>query len=518
MLNLTFGQLFSQSNSVEAFEKEYVDWYNKDYKNDKITGASVDKAYELLLKDLTPEKTVIVAVIDGGVDINHEDLEGKIWFNEDEIANNGIDDDNNGYIDDINGWNYLGNSNGDNISFENMEITRIVKSQNEESEFYKEALDLYNNEYKKYTTGIKNLEKLENNIKGAQDHIQKITDIEVKNRKDLKNLPSGNTEIQRAVKYLKKMYKRGISLEELEDYLTHCHEQVDYYLNKEFSPREMVGDDPTDITDTHYGNNIVNGPTSFHGTFVAGIIAANRNNDIGINGVATNVKIMALRVVPDGDERDKDVALAIRYAVDNGADIINMSFGKTLSPEKRFVDDAVKYAEEKGVLLVHSAGNDGSDNDSKRVYPNCHYLDGGFAKNWITIGASAKARNKEIAAVFSNYGKESVDLFAPGVDIVSLDTMNTYKKGSGTSFSSPVVSGVAALVLTYYPHLRAEQLIDILTHSIYPVSKPKKVLKPNDNLPKREKVKFSEICANGGIVNAYNALNYAKENYSIPEK
>jgi len=503
----------SQGKTIESFNKEYLNWYNKDYTGDKIVGASVDRAYNELIKDLKPKKTVIVAVIDGGVDIYHEDLKGKIWVNEDEIPNNGIDDDNNGYVDDVNGWNFLGNKDGQHVSDETLEITRIVAAGDESNEFYEKAQNLYDSRFKKYDVQVKNIERFMENIKKAQKDIEESTGVKVSGLEDIKKVPSGHPEIVNAVKFLKKKYKAGFTEDGLNEYLDYCKEQLEYNLNKDFDGRKIIGDNPTDINDTDYGNNIVHGPTSFHGTFVAGIIAANRDNSLGINGIATDVKIMAIRCVPDGDERDKDVALSIRYAVDNGADIINMSFGKSISPNKKFVDDAVKYAEEKGVLLVHSAGNDGSNNDVTEVFPNCNYLSGGQAKNWITIGASSKNKDKELPAGFSNYGKKSVDFFAPGVSIVSLDTMSTYSQGSGTSFSSPVVSGVAALVLAYYPELKAEQLIEILENSIYAVDKPKKVLLPSEERGKRAKVSFTDLSKKGGVVNAYQALLYAKEKY-----
>lgn len=285
---------------------------------------------------------------------------------------------------------------------------------------------------------------------------------------------------------------------------------LDYRLNTSFHPRDIISDNPEDIDDMDYGNNNVKGPTAEHGTFVAGIIAANRQNSIGTDGIAEQVEIMVLRAIPNGDEWDKDVALAIRYAVKNGANIINMSFGKAYSPQKHFVDDALKYADEQNVLVIHAAGNDAENLDEKERFPTNNLTDGVEAKNWLTVGASTHKLSKELCGVFSNYGPEEVDLFAPGVNIISLSPENSYEMNDGTSFSCPVVSGVAALVWSYYPHLTAMQLKDILLNST--VRYPKQtVYYPNIETSTKSKTKFSSLSKTGGIINAYEALKLAEK-------
>lgn len=511
---VAFAQgLYSQGKTIDKLDPDFIDWFNKDMDDDKVMGSSVDKTYHYILQDMKTRKTVVVAVIDGGVDINHEDLQGKIWVNNREIPDNGIDDDNNGYIDDIHGWNFLGNASGENVSYENTEVTRILKAGDESNKLYTKAKIIYDKELAQAKVSISNLEKVEELFKASKEIIKNETGVDVTGLVDLEHITSTSKMVKRAKKWLLKRYKVGFTEEHLAEYKKYFLDQTEYYLNKDFSPRDIVGDDPSDINCVGYGNNDVVGPDASHGTFVAGVIAANRNNKIGVNGVATDVKIMTLRAVPDGDERDKDIALSIRYAVDNGAQIINMSFGKFLSPNKAFVDEAIKYAEEKGVLLVHSAGNEGTNNNTIEVFPNSHYLSGGMATNWVSIGASSKLKNKELVADFSNYGDVTVDFFAPGVDVVSLEPENSYSMGSGTSFSSPVVSGVAALILSYYPDFTAEQLIDILYKSTLQVNKPKKVWQPGLESKKREKVAFNDLSKNGGVVNAYNAFVYIHDTY-----
>jgi subtilisin family serine protease len=504
--------LFGQEKNIQSFKPEQINWYNKDIKTDKTLGTSVDKTYSTLLPGLTPRKTVVVAVIDGGVDIHHEDLKGKIWVNADENPGNNIDDDKNGYVDDIHGWNFIGNKAGENIKYENYEFTRLLRQENYEN--YKKAKEEYEKEYSKRMKEKNDLDRFEEVYNKAKSIILENAGINVSSKGDLEKVTSGKPEVKWAKDFLSKRYKMGFTEEVLNQFRKQNDEYLRYYLNKDLNARNLIGDDPSNLDDNNYGNNDVKGPRSEHGTAVAGLIAANRNNGIGIDGVASNVLIMSIRTTPSGDERDKDVALGIIYAVDNGADIINMSFGKQFSPQKEMVDKAVKYAESKGVLMVHSSGNSGENIDVVESFPCPVYKDGKKATNWITIGATEKELSKKVPAVFSNYGAKNVDLFAPGVDIVSLDTSSTYSMHSGTSFSAPVVTGVAALLLSYYPDLKPEQVIEILKESSYKVMKPKMVLVPTLESEKRPKTSFKQLSQSGGVVNAYNAMELAKNKYA----
>ncbi|MGB0882214.1 MAG: S8 family peptidase [Vicingaceae bacterium] len=508
---LSIPVCFGQASSVEELKDANINWQNKDLKTDATAGVSVRKAYLDFLKDKKAKKTVVVAVIDSGVDIEHEDLNGKIWTNKKEIPGNRIDDDKNGYVDDINGWSFLGHSSGKNINEENLEFTRIVKRGEKDNPLYAAAKKEYDAELKSKKATLESLEKAASKYNEAVETIKTATKVEVSSLEDLEKVSSEDSNVISAKNFLSKRYKAGFSMKGLQSYIDYIDKQVNVYLNLDFNPREIVGDDPYNMEDRNYGNSDVRGPAATHGTFVAGIIAANRNNGIGIDGIADNVQIMALRAIPDGDERDKDVALAIRYAVDNGADIINMSFGKTYSPNKKFVDEAVKYAEDNNVLLVHAAGNEGKDIDIHTKYPSNLYEDGTWVKTWLTVGANSADANMNLPAIFSNYGAKNVDLFAPGVQVVSIDTGSTYNKMNGTSFSCPVVAGVAALVLSHYPELTAVQLKDILKETVMPVKKPKKVYVPGRGKKEREKTKFRKLSNTGGIVNAYAALELAEK-------
>lgn len=523
-------KLIAQSHegvSLDSLDKNYLNWYNLDPITDKIQGVSVDKAYKEVLAGKKSKKKIVVAVIDSGVDIEHEDLQGKIWVNADEIPGNGIDDDNNGYIDDVHGWNFIGNVKGENIVVENLEYVRIYKNLNPIFKEVKSIDDLsesskndynvylkckkkYDDEIKKYTTEKNNLSAFETRIKDAERTIKNEYGRDSISLDDIKNVKITGQYTVNAKNYLLYIYSHGFSKDDLVEMKEENDLFLEKHLNIEYNPRNIISDNVEDINDNKYGNNDVKCVRSDHGTCVSGIIAANRNNNIGINGIAENVEIMAIRTVPKGDERDKDVALSIRYAVDNGANIINMSFGKDFAPQKQFVDEAIKYAEERNVLLVHAAGNDAVNIDIDDRYPSNRLNDTIKAKSWITVGASSKDLGKNFCGVFTNYGQYNVDLFAPGVKLLSLYPENKYLIANGTSFSCPVVSGVAALVWSYYPELTAIELKDILLKSS--IKYPKlKVYYPNFTSPKKKKTKFNSLSNTGGLVNAVEALKLAEK-------
>ncbi len=516
--------VFNAQNS-----KRPDNWFNLDASTDKVNGVSTERAYKELLKD-KKSTTVIVGVIDSGVDFEHEDLKGVMWTNPGEIAGNGIDDDKNGYIDDIHGWNFIGGKDGSNVNEDNLEMTRLVRRYKEkydgktEADFKtkqeKEELKVYNEAKKEYTSkkeadqakydtyanlhsGLKNI----NDAIKKEQNVDKVTLVELQ-----KYNPEDKTAKQMKAFAENNLMKSG-KFATLDEGIEAVYEGVDYFkknldyaLNENFDPRGIVGDDYNNPNERYYGNNDCNGPDSFHGTHVAGIIAASRNNGVGMDGVAADVRIMAIRAVPNGDERDKDVANSIRYAVDNGAKIINMSFGKKYSWDKKVVDDAVKYAQSKGVLLIHAAGNDNEDIDQVTHYPCKKFENKGEATNFVDVGALSWKPDTHMVAPFSNYGKKTVDIFSPGVDIYSTTPKNEYKDASGTSMASPVTAGVAAVLKSYYPALTPEQIKKILVKSSSKTYKGKKVIKPGT---KDELVKFEKLGKNAGTVNLYEAVKMA---------
>ncbi len=513
-------------------------WFNLS-PADGAEGVRSEETYKTF--GMPQSEDIIVAVIDSGVDVNHDDLQGKIWINEGEVANDGVDNDGNGYIDDVFGWNFIGGANGmatieADASLKNG--IRLIKG-NPAAQIDADTLEITRElvRMKQMKTSLSNvgrelseadaayLAELEAEVGAAVEEAKQVVTtysarlktykaaeavlksagVSTMSLEAIRALESSDPAVLEAKKTMIQLLSSNLTEARINRILDSYSDQLQYYYNENFNPRSIVGDKYYDFETKNYGNNDVIGPDSGHGTHVAGIIAATRDNALGIKGVATNVKIMAVRVVPNGDERDKDVAFGIRYAVDNGAKIINMSFGKAFSPFKtKIVDAAVKYAESKGVLLVHAAGNSNQNNDTARNFPN-RRINGGEASNWLEIGASSFEKGASLPATFSNYGKKSVDIFAPGVDILSTVPDNKYDTFSGTSMASPAAAGVAALLLSYDSSMDAEAVKSLMidTSRRYPKLKV--------NLPgTQEKVLFSSLSLYGSIADVFEATKSLK--------
>jgi subtilisin family serine protease len=498
-----------------------LNWQNLDLKSDTVFGISTEKAYKDLLQNKKSVK-VVVAVIDSGVDINHEDLKGIIYQNTKEKLND-IDDDKNGYTDDIDGWNFLGGKNG-NVEFETLELVRLIRAM--QPKYEKISLDSLSKEdevnYIKYLNMKSSLnsqygdamDKL-NGIYGFKMVLEGILKVIGKENPVLSDFETfmpdkeGEAQVKQIVIDVLKDGMPFIEFKknEIDEAFKYYEEKVKYQFNINYNPRNIVGDNEQDDNQRIYGNKDVIGPDATHGTHVAGIIAALRDNNLGVKGVANHVLILPVRAVPNGDERDKDVANAIRYAADNGAKIINMSFGKGYSQNKKIVDDAVKYAISKDVLLIHAAGNENANLDKGGNYPTKTYEgNNGFAAAWIEVGASGPLNDSTLKASFSNYGKMMVDVFAPGVQINSTTPLSTYELQDGTSMAAPVVSGLAALIRSYYPNLTALQVKEIILKSVVKVNTMVNVV-VDGNV---KKISFSDLSLTGGIINTYNALKLAE--------
>ncbi|MGM0588528.1 MAG: S8 family peptidase [Bacteroidota bacterium] len=521
--------------SKEAAEKPAENWHHQDHKDSPYPGISSEKAYDSLLQGKKPKKEVIVAVIDSGIDIEHDDLENIIWVNEDEIPGNDQDDDDNGYVDDVHGWNFIGGPDGENVSKDSYELTRqytrlkqtfskldttsLNPKQQENFNYYKKLKEIYIRRVKNVVSQYNSILSFENALTSAQDVLANYygtTDYSIEQVKDLK---TESQQLAYAQNITMHAHENDIDSTLLAEEKKRVYELAKYTYNPDFDTRHIVGDNYDDKTERFYGNPDVIGADARHGTHVAGIIAAERDNKIGMNGVAVNTRIMPIRTVPDGDERDKDVANAIRYAVDNGADIINMSFGKSYSPYKEVVDAAIQYADSMGVLMVHGAGNDGDDSDQEPNYPTDIYgstldgptFEGPTASLWISVGASNWERGENMVANFSNYGQKTVDVFAPGMDIYSATPENNYEQFSGTSMASPVVAGTAALIMAYYPDLTPHQIKQIILESAIRHT-DQQVIVPGSNGEEEEtKSTFGKLSVTGGVVNAFEALKMAEE-------
>lgn len=535
---LFLGLMLAGLSSLAQTSAVPNSWHMMDKEADGYSGVSADKAYQFLKSKNIKSKTVLVAVIDTGIDTLHEDLKTILWKNPGEIPGNKKDDDGNGYIDDVHGWNFLGGKDGRNVTIDSDERGRVyygLKDKWDNKEVDRSKLsktELY--EYEMFL-------RAKAEIKGPDTKEAEFSDVDVPALRLLhENLVSSDSILKKAMGkesytgreldlYTTKSFSERRAKSELiglmktnnmldqtnKEFIGGLVEYIEYIEGEQRKAqakmkapknyrKDIVGDDENNFNDRNYGNNDIMADFSMHGTHCAGIIGAVRNNGKGMDGIADNVRIMVLRVVPNGDEHDKDIALAIRYAVDHGAQIISMSFGKGYSPQKQWVDEAFAYAESKNVLLVHAAGNDAKNVDIAPNFPNPVYINGGRAGTHITVAASAEPKSGSYTASFSNYGKKEVDVFSPGVNIYStLPGGNNYGKLSGTSMAAPLVAGIAALTLSHFPTLSAKQLKYVIEKS---AQKPtEKVSKPGTD----EKVDMSELSRTGGIVNAYEAVKLA---------
>lgn len=529
-LNATFNIKNAKGERIkhrlERKKEEAGIWATLDSALDKIEGTSTEKAYKAF-KVPSKGKPVIVAVIDSGIDINHPDLKGHIWSNpackggEVEVV-----DDGNGYKNDCHGWNFLGGYDSEgkirNVGATTLEVTREyvrLKKLSESGQmsasdaalFAKVSADFTSQRDQKVALYDRYLvfQKAFKTLKDAGLTAETAAGVDAVDE-------TGNEEITQAKILVKKLLERGVDSAYVEMAVGELSEGVLFQFNTSFDPytagttQTIVGDNPAIMNEKGYGNTDVTGPDASHGTHVSGIIAANRANRIGIKGQARNVLIMPVRAVPNGDERDKDIANAIRYATDMGAQIINMSFGKPYSPQKSYVDEAMAYAASKGVMLVHAAGNDGKNTEStENNFPNKKLsttsTPDAEVSTWIEVGASSKEKGLNLPADFSNWGKTSVDVFAPGVGIVSTTPNNTYSSFNGTSMASPEVAGVLALMLNVFPNATPDQLKSALFNTVTKYD-GLMVAQPADGAGEGEIVAFDSLSKTGGVVNAYRAL------------
>jgi len=487
---------FSVTQAVAQNASIQQQWQHADAKTDGLVGVSAAKA----LKEFSPASgtfsPVVVAIIDSGTETTHPDLKNNLWTNPGEIAGNGKDDDNNGYIDDIHGWSFIGGKNGD-VEKDNLEFIRVykmysamfpegqaIKGKEKEFELYTKLKKDYETRLAGAKADVEEYENFSKVYRSAKRYFTKNIgeDYTIDEVKDFKG--EGDS-----LDLFKQLVVVGIT-NHFDEVLPQWEDQVrsalQYGYSLDFDPRSVVGDNYNDVMETKYGNNHIDGPAGEHGTHVGGIVGAARDGK-GMDGICPNAQLMIIRCVPDGDERDKDVANAIFYAVNNGAKVINMSFGKAYSPFKERVDEAVKYAESKGVLLIHAAGNDNKNVDVKDNFPCADYKSGGKCKTWLEIGASGSTEG-QLKADFSNYGRKSVDVFAPGVDIYSTVPNGEYRALSGTSMASPVTAGVAAAIWSYYPELSAKQVKNLILESA--VSYRNTRVNDQENPKEKQKLSF----------------------------
>ena len=488
-------------------------WWHEATLEGGVPGARLDEAHALLA-GRRPAREVVVAVIDGGVDVGHEDLDDVLWVNADEVAGNGVDDDGNGYVDDVHGWNFIGGPDGRNVHWDTYEMTRLHAACTgqpaagglpaPDAAGCRAAAAAYEAERQEMTALAGQVAQLEQVYPAILQVLRQALGGADPTPENVAALRALDPRLAQAKGLFLQLHAAGLDEETLAEQGEEIRGRLQYGLDLAFDPRPIVGDDYADVDERLYGNPDVAGPDPSHGTAVASILAAERENGVGIEGAAAGVRIMPIRAVPNGDERDKDVANAIRYAVDNGARVINMSFGKDFSPREDAVEAAVRYADERGVLMVHAAGNDGIDLAGSPNYPDGAYDDGGEPRLWLEVGASAWQARDSLAASFSNYGARQVDLFAPGVAIHAAAPGDEYDSGDGTSLAAPVVSGVAGLLLAYFPDLDAADVRRILLETAADL-RELRVVRPGEG----GLVRFGDLSATGGVVDAAAAVRAA---------
>jgi subtilisin family serine protease len=508
------AQAPAPAQSPAAAVASAPDWWLLDPATDGVHGIGVQRAHRELLAGRTPARTVVVAVLDNGVDVDHPDLRALLWRNPREVPGTGRDDDGNGFVDDVHGWNFIGAPDGQHVHHDTYEVTRLYSAcqapggaptptpRPDDCDAVTRAFRADSAEAAQMLTQIDGLARtMERVLELLRGHLA----VETFTVEKVRGITSPRNDVMEARRIFLQLDALGITPEVLASEREGVASRVRYGYNPDFDPRPLVGDDYTNPAERVYGNPVVVGPDADHGTHVAGIVAAIRAGAAAADGSDTGVRIMAVRVVPDGDERDKDVANAIRYAVDNGAHVINMSFGKAFSPQKEAVDEAVRYAESRGVLLVHAAGNDGADLSVEPNFPNRTFLGGGEAQLWLEVGASSPSGDT-LAAPFSNYGREHVDVFAPGVRIRSTTMGGLYRELDGTSMAAPVVSGIAGLLMAYFPELSAAEVRDVIIQSATRHAE-RMVVRPGGG----GMVPFGDLSRTGGVVNAYEAVRLAEE-------
>ena len=525
--SFAFAQDKMQDNDLKT-------WYHKDFSTTNVYGVNTDNAYKFLESKGLKPRTVVVGVLDSGVEVDHPGLINNMWKNPNEIPNNGIDDDKNGYVDDIYGWNFIGGKTAD-VDADNLEVTRMVKKYQpifegtdsaknranqakmpEEYAIYQKSKKLYDEkgseakQYYHYFSGFNNaIPSIVKTLNGKTLTKANLAAIKPASQEDSRNLQILNSLVQDAGNVGKTPKEvEELLRKEIEGALKHYESQATKHYNLDFDPRaEIVGDNYDNYNEKHYGNNHYEGPDASHGTHVSGIIAGLPHGNEAQYGVAHKVaKIMTVRAVPDGDERDKDVANAIRYAVDNGAKILNMSFGKAVSPGKKHVWDAMKYAEKKGVLLVKAAGNENQNIGENEYFPTNFMKQSDekpFVSNMIVVGASTN-NSQNLRARFSNYNGKMVDVFAPGQEIYSTVPDAKYEYLQGTSMASPVVAGAAAVLWAYMPSLTPQQIKEALV---------KTVNKSTVNANVDSSANFDQISVAGGVIDLYKAAQYAYDNF-----
>ncbi len=547
------AQLVKQKVETQKKQSE-LDWFNCSFDQDSVYGAEVNKAYNYLKANKKKaKKRPVVALIGTGMDVEHEDLKQAIWVNPKEKRNQ-KDDDKNGLTDDINGWNFIGGKDGQVMEALTREGEReFFRLKDKYADYISDGKKYYKivngkrqevpapeniKEYKYYRFKVMPESRIGGAYGGLQlsyvieEYVEKF-DKDMKKRFPGKELtveefqscydPKAEKDSLSEVAFVFTAYSFSLyNTDKWEPVYQNMGKRSVETAKKSYEEalkkygsdhrKEIVGDNPLDINDTHYGNNVLLTSDAATGVMQAGVIAAKRDNGIGSNGIADNAEIMTLRIHPgEGEPYLKDMALAIRYAVSHGADVIVLPEQNAIYPEeqKQWITDALKEAEKKGALVIVPVWNSSVDMDKNEFFPNRKMSKEGELTNFMVVASSDKNGNPVLN---TNYGATTLDIYAPGTDIYSSYMGDTYQKGSGEGMASATVAGVAALVKSYFPQLTGSQIRDILLKSVtsrkgVEVEKGIRV----DGTLSQDLFLFEDLCLSGGIVNAYQAILEAEK-------
>ncbi|MDR3189265.1 MAG: S8 family serine peptidase [Prevotellaceae bacterium] len=536
------------------------EWQHKSPETDSLYGAGINNAYRLL-NGRKPAKTVTVALVGYGMDVEQEDLSGAIWTNPNEKPN-GKDDDGNGYIDDLHGWNFLGTPDrkslnrlsrvGDREFFRlkdkyahyiyaqgkcytldtlTQQVVEIAPPANRAEFDYFRNVVLPEAPIGGSFMGVLFAKMVVAFVHNADRELRQKYPDKTLTKRDFEatydvQSPDTLLSVLTGSVHLLFMSAGSDSWDAVlkfadTEYVQHQQRGYERHLRNTFlGERRYIGDNPYDITDKRYGNNNLAAANAGQGVALAGVIGGRRNNGIGVNGVAERVKIMSLRVDADfyGEPYMKDVANAIRYAADKGADVIQLGKTNAIYPQpwSKWVDEALRYAEEKGALVVIPMMDLSYSLDDKPFYPT-RRVNGGELSNVITVAAS-DANGNPYSTV--NFSSKELDIFAPGVEIKSISSKEEkYSIQSGSELAAAMVSGVAALIKGYYPKITPAELRALLMNTVTPRSEAEVaksfVMYTNGVQGRRVKdvFMFKDLCVSGGILNAEKALAEAGKRY-----
>jgi subtilisin family serine protease len=524
---------------------------------DGVFGAAIERAHAAARESgLRPaRRPITIALIGGGIDISHKAISDIIWVNRRERRINGRDNDRNGWIDDRHGWNFLGNDTMTINSLSTMGDREFLRLKDKYNHFLfvedgiaymfddelgalvetEPPADMEEFEYFLRVVTESELAETNRGVMLAKAVVWYIREIGHSMRMAYPERVLTRTDFGEFVRAQQSTTAMQDALFAFIDLMFMSANTEDWntmaaFADTEFIPiqelrheramarrfpreRELIGDDPNDLNDKGYGNNNLLANNALRNTMIAGIIGAGGGQS-EIRGITNNVQIMTLRIEADfGEPYMKDMALAIRYAVEQGADIIQLGATNRLFPrhQSHWVEEALRYAEQRNVLVVIPVRDLSSNLDDFPFYPNRN-LSTGTLSNIITVAASDSLGNPFL---WANFSETELDIFAPGVEIKSAMPGNRYAIDSGSAYAAAMVTGVAAFIKNYFPQITPAQMRQLLIDTVTDRSDAeveKQYRATAGSMRGRiatDLFLFSDLCVSGGILNAERAIKEA---------